>query len=1024
MVLNRSRASAAERRASAMHNSSDSSAERSNSERSSATCPHLQKAVDLNKLRKAINKTGGLATACAKCPPPLPDADFIEDDTLWVCLTCGSQLCGRMRNKHALDHFKTPRSDLHCLAANQATLAVFCYSCNNEVDADSNRKLNEALDLIRRNDSHNRTTPAPAPAPASASAPDSDPERFSMKLPSHSSSTALPLPLSLPLSSSSESGVRRVRGLSNLGNTCFFNSVVQCLVQTPYLVDVLRQMASPGQKFQLAGGLMKYKPEKKAADEDKKEDGEAEEEAERDVELPPISGELSKWGELTETLADTLQELQTSGKHDVFSPSRLFKKFETKVPQFAGGDQHDSHELLRHLLEAVRSEDLLRYKVVILQKLGLDSKEKRSDIDEETKQKVKFYGQQASDSMLRPGQVFRGLLVSTLQCQDCQYASHTSEHFLDLSLPVTADKPQPPAITKRKTQDEQINCLGAPDNEKTKHQLKKEKAAARKLKKNKKGGNHGHTIKADDSNQNGDADNENKLENKSSSEQSDADVEDNVEENSKHQDNARDTALNFASFYMESGYNSEKVIGSDSIRSSPVDTSNAEKRDVSPERTDKDVEDSKLNLPSIAIALPYKTLAVDDSPLPSNPDSGVASPETAKHALSDTVNVESPITSKELGSPTSLSSEINMDISSPRQSNNSPVGAEMDRPVSRISFNDANHQKSVNFGTKFNADNEPDSSEDKINKINSSFDKINLTSTGGYEPTNRHNTIGSSHGLTLNVNEEENLPLRFANGPTRLPSPDIDSSRWKRDNRNNTVSPRYQCDDGEISIQSCLNQFTSSELLTGSNKVGCEACTKRANSGKTVYTNATKRFLISNPPAVLILHLKRFQLGPRCVLRKLTKSVNFPAILDIAPFCSDKVKSLPNVSQNQSKILYSLYGVVEHSGGMHLGHYVAYVKVRPEVKPGDARWRFLPNNGTDDQGNKLADLVNGANNANDNDTDSSLSGYESGEGAVGGLEVEPPSGKWYYISDSRVQETTEEKVLKVQAYLLFYERIL
>lgn len=38
----------------------------------------------------------------------------------------------------------------------------------------------------------------------------------------------------------------------------------------------------------------------------------------------------------------------------MFSPIRLFKKFETKVPQFAGGDQHDSHELLRHLLEAVR----------------------------------------------------------------------------------------------------------------------------------------------------------------------------------------------------------------------------------------------------------------------------------------------------------------------------------------------------------------------------------------------------------------------------------------------------------------------------------------------------------------------------------------------------------------------------------------------------------------------------------------------------------------------------------------------
>jgi ubiquitin carboxyl-terminal hydrolase 16/45 len=106
--------------------------------------------------------------------------------------------------------------------------------------------------------------------------------------------------------------------------------------------------------------------------------------------------------------------------------------------------------------------------------------------------------------------------------------------------------------------------------------------------------------------------------------------------------------------------------------------------------------------------------------------------------------------------------------------------------------------------------------------------------------------------------------------------------------------------------------------MTGNNKVGCEACTERINGkkGKTVYTTATKQFLISSPPAVLIMHLKRFQVGMRGMFRKITKHVAFPTVLDLAPFCASKVKLLHHVKRHQKKILYSLYGIVEHSGGM------------------------------------------------------------------------------------------------------------
>lgn len=288
-----------------------------------------------------------------------------------------------------------------------------------------------------------------------------------------------------------------------------------------------------------------------------------------------------------------------------------------------------------------------------------------------------------------------------------------------------------------------------------------------------------------------------------------------------------------------------------------------------------------------------------------------------------------------------------------------------------------------------------------------------------------------------------------------------------------TIAPRYQCEDGECSIQSCLNNFTAVELMTGNNKVGCENCTKRLNGddpkAKTVNTNATKQFLISSPPAVLILHLKRFQLGPRCMFRKLTRPVNFPMILDIAPFCGSKVKTLPNIDRKQKKLLYALYGVVEHSGGMYGGHYTAYVKVRPQLTSDDKRWKFIPQGSKaeldqdDEQRKKLEELlarekardlrIKAANDSDDfsnscsSSTDStntiSISDHEDGdhleeqkqisthhiyEGeATGGFDeassVQMPLGKWYHVSDSHVQEVNESSVLSAQAYLLFYERI-
>lgn len=233
-----------------------------------------------------------------------------------------------------------------------------------------------------------------------------------------------------------------------------------------------------------------------------------------------------------------------------------------------------------------------------------------------------------------------------------------------------------------------------------------------------------------------------------------------------------------------------------------------------------------------------------------------------------------------------------------------------------------------------------------------------------------------------------------------------------------TIGPPYISQPDECSVQTCLNAFIATELLSGNNKVGCEACTKRINGekGKSVNTNATKQFLVSSLPAVLILHLKRFQLGPRHIFRKLQLYVKFPSILDMGPFCaaSPKIsKKYRTVNRNQKKILYSLYGVVEHTGNMHGGHYVAYVKVRPKLTSDDSRWKFV---------SKLYNehrekTTNGHHMNNGYDSDDSITSIPDDSN------VKSPPGKWYYASDSRISEVSEEKVLSAQAYLLFYERI-
>lgn len=130
-----------------------------------------------------------------------------------------------------------------------------------------------------------------------------------------------------------------------------------------------------------------------------------------------------------------------------------------------------------------------------------------------------------------------------------------------------------------------------------------------------------------------------------------------------------------------------------------------------------------------------------------------------------------------------------------------------------------------------------------------------------------------------------------------------------------------------ISLEDCLEEFTKEEQLGEDDLWYCPRCKK--------HQQATKKFDLWKAPDVLVVHLKRFS-NSRMLRDKIDAFVDFPVEgLDLGNLVGERAVAKRLVEQGVSleelglcdaedPLVYDLFAVDEHLGGLGGGHYRAY----------------------------------------------------------------------------------------------------
>eukprot|EP00842_Homolaphlyctis_polyrhiza_P001210 jgi/Hompol1/208/HPOL_005276-RA len=373
-------------------------------------CPHLKKGITVSRLSKAAEQLFRPTITdpqhhmkCEVCTTPQrvnsrsttgvsaapahrqidgesdaassdvdPSVAFKQKPELHICLSCAKLFCGSETKDHVRAH--AVKRNGHSLYMNMTTLDCWCYACSSDIvpDQSTNQLVLEARRAIEKYMLQRAKQPA-------ASVGDNRHVRAASGDITDSNRKGGRAGSSTPQS--------RIPGLHNLGNTCFFNSVMQCLSSTQMLHRYIPEQMSDSEYVETSIVAESAEPNLRVVASPK----------------TPLTNEL--FGFLRSIRKEIAQQNAQS-----ISPKRLFAEICRLWLSYSSYRQQDSHELLRRLLDGVKEEQYQR---------GPNGKV------------VSFQQPTFVDD------VFGGSMASVIVCDTCKHPSFSFEAFLDVSLPIT-----------------------------------------------------------------------------------------------------------------------------------------------------------------------------------------------------------------------------------------------------------------------------------------------------------------------------------------------------------------------------------------------------------------------------------------------------------------------------------------------------------------------------------------------------------------------------------------------------------